>query len=299
MLRVAAALLAWSFLWAPVAAQTSGFPPGAFQNRAALDASGGGGACAEYTTWLAATSGTSGTQQSAMQAMICGGVTDGWWAKLDYFYWFRINTTATAAINVVTPGTFNLSISGSCTFTANSGWAGDGLTCVGDTGYTPSTSGRITQNTASAGVYTVASSGTGGFVFGVVNNAGTSSIAMQPGTSGVGFTSVNSAGVAIGSGAVNGNWAASRNGAGTPSATFIETLNGSALAGSPFSDATIAAPDQHMVVFALKVAGGANVVFTDETLISQWIGINMTLADLSAMHTRMNTACLAISGSGC
>ena len=102
--------------------------------------------------------GTSTTEKSVSQNLICGLVTDGVWT-LDFFYWLPTNTTATAVINMKTPGTFNATI-GTCTFTADAGWTGDAATCVLNTGYIPSTSGRITQNNASAGVYiTIGSAG--------------------------------------------------------------------------------------------------------------------------------------------
>lgn len=127
-----------------------GFPPGVFQNRGAIDAAPSGG-CSQSATFLARTSGLSGTETIAYQALICGMVTDGTWSLFDALWVFATNTTTTANLNLISTS-FGLTKTGTVTFTADSGYTGDGSTGFFNTAFTPSTNGvNFTQNTASFG----------------------------------------------------------------------------------------------------------------------------------------------------
>ena len=63
--------------------------------------SGGGGGCSAATTFLARTSGLSGTETTAYTTMICGMITDGTWSLFDGLYVFATNTKTTAKLNLV------------------------------------------------------------------------------------------------------------------------------------------------------------------------------------------------------
>lgn len=118
---------------------------------------GGGGPCSQYTAFIARTSGTTTTEKSVYQTMICGMVTDGDWAKLDALWFFPTNTTTSANLNLVSTS-FGLTQNGSVTFTADHGYTGDGSTGFFDTGYAAaSAGGNLTQNSATAGCYSLSS----------------------------------------------------------------------------------------------------------------------------------------------
>lgn len=125
-------------------AQFNSFPPGVFTGRAALDASGGGGACSPATDFLARVS-TSNT--TPYQTMICGMVTDGTWSSFDILYLFATDTAATALTNL-TSSSFTATTSGSPTFTAAQGYTGNGTTTFINTGYNYSTGTNFKQNSA-------------------------------------------------------------------------------------------------------------------------------------------------------
>ena len=258
--------------------------------------SGGGGACAEYTTWLAATSGTSALEKSTVQTMICGLVTDGVWTLMDIFYWFPTNTTGTAAINMKTPGSFNIATIGTCTFTADAGWTGDAATCVLNTTYIPSTSGRITLNNASAGVYiTIGSAGY--FGFGGADAGGNYYFFFNPATAGTGAAGLSTAAPnSLGAANAIGNWVFSR----VNSTQMTGMLNGTALGGSPFSQSTSGAVvmDQTFPILANHQGGGTYGTFADFRVISAWAGLGLTGAQQSAISARLNAACVAMGITG-
>ena len=106
--------------------------------------------CTQYTT---AAAGLDGSQNvAALSQLICGMVSDGTWALMDGVYVFAINSQANALINLVNPGTYNLTITATPTFTANAGFTGNGTTTRLNTSFTPSTAGgNMTQNSASFG----------------------------------------------------------------------------------------------------------------------------------------------------
>src|SRR5229473_5562637 len=60
-----------------------------------------GGGCSQATTFLARTSGLSGTETTAYTNLICGLVTDGVYPSLDALYIFATNTTTTANLNLI------------------------------------------------------------------------------------------------------------------------------------------------------------------------------------------------------
>jgi hypothetical protein len=124
--------------------------------------SSGGGVCSQATTFLTRISGLSGTQTSAYQNLICGIVTDGTRSLMDALYVFATNRTTTANLTLVSTS-FGLTKVGTETFTANAGYAGDGLTGYFTTGYnTTIAGGNWTQNSASMGDCTLTNRSLGG-----------------------------------------------------------------------------------------------------------------------------------------
>jgi hypothetical protein len=110
--------------------------------------SGGGGGCSQATTFLAAVS-VDPAHTSAYTAMICGMVTDGTFAKLDIFYVFATQNSTAALTNIITPGTHNATVSNAPTFTADSGYVGNGTTSLIDSGLAAASAVKYTQNSSS------------------------------------------------------------------------------------------------------------------------------------------------------
>ena len=107
--------------------------------------------CSQATTFLARTSGLSGTESTAFTTMICGMVTDGTWTLFDALYVFATSSTTNANLNLISTN-FGITVNGSCTFTANQGYTGDGSSCYLNPAFTPSSSGvNYTLNSASLG----------------------------------------------------------------------------------------------------------------------------------------------------
>jgi hypothetical protein len=94
------------------------------------------------------------THKTATDALICGEVTDGLFSLADAQYLICQDTAANAALNLQSTS-YTLTVSGSPTFTANSGYVG-GSTANIDTGFNLSTSGgQMAQNSASVFFWTL------------------------------------------------------------------------------------------------------------------------------------------------
>src|SRR6266550_1151032 len=135
MIRAIAALLLTAGLW--ISAQAQFFNPPMWYP--------GTAGCSQATTYLASQSGLNATQTNAYTTAICALVSNGFFpggaTPLDALYFFVNASAANARVNVINPGTYNLTEHGTCTFTANVGMQGDGSTCYEDTGFKPSTAG--------------------------------------------------------------------------------------------------------------------------------------------------------------
>lgn len=93
------------------------------------------------SNFLARTSLSSGTTlYNAYCNLINGLDTDGTFSSFDLLYVFATDTTTDAKLNLV-QNNFNLTANGTCTFTANQGYACDGSTGYFATGFTPSVAG--------------------------------------------------------------------------------------------------------------------------------------------------------------
>src|SRR5712664_2840319 len=91
------------------------------------------GGCSQATTFIARTSGLSGTETTAYTNLICGLVTDGVYSTLDALYIFATNTTTTANLNLISTN-FGLTGATPPTFSADHGYTGNGTTQFLDTG---------------------------------------------------------------------------------------------------------------------------------------------------------------------
>jgi hypothetical protein len=125
--------------------------------------------CSQSAALIARASSPTVFQQIAWNALICGGVTDGWWAKTDVVQLFAADNSTDALLNLVSSSfTASLvSVSGAAlpTFTANAGFnpivSGAQFSYV-DSGYNPSTAGgNYAQNAAGVGVCVLEQGGVG------------------------------------------------------------------------------------------------------------------------------------------
>jgi hypothetical protein len=112
-------------------------------------------------TFLARTSGLSGTETTAYTNMICGMISDGVgcsaWSgstgNLDIFYFLATNTTTTANLNLCS-SSFTLTPSNTPTFNADQGYTGNASNMKLDTGFSSASGGSYSSTTsASIGFY--------------------------------------------------------------------------------------------------------------------------------------------------
>lgn len=113
-------------------------------------AAGGCSPGAEATAFLARTSGLNAAHTNAYCTMINGLVTDGVFAKLDALYIFATDTSTNALLSLVS-ATYNATVTGTPTFTADTGYT-TSLGNLIDTGFNPTTAPtpKFVQNSATA-----------------------------------------------------------------------------------------------------------------------------------------------------
>lgn len=104
--------------------------------------------------YFTAASITDNTQKDAWNTFVLGCKTDGIWSKFFAVYPFMGGSASSHAVNAKTPGTFNITWSGTITHDAN-GITGNGSTGVGNSGFNCATSGGsgFTSTSASFGFY--------------------------------------------------------------------------------------------------------------------------------------------------
>jgi hypothetical protein len=118
--------------------------------------------CSEATTFLARTTGLSGTETTAYTTLICGLVTDGTWTKFDALYIFATNSNTTARLNLVSTNFALTEDLNTPTFTVDRGYT------MNPTGINPTPLGsNFRPDGGSAG-----GGGCAGAPCGTLNNAG-------------------------------------------------------------------------------------------------------------------------------
>lgn len=272
-------------------------------------ATSAGGGCSQATTFLARTSGLSGTETTVYTNLICGLVTDGiitgtmagsgsgasaCGSIFDAFYLLATNTTTTASLNLCSTS-FSLTSTGGLTFTADQGYTGDGTNNL-LTSLVPNAGGlNYAQDSASIGACDLTNRTTSDAttIIGSRNGAGTSYSYISPNFTGNtyapelnGFTfgTTGAASTAQGINAVSrtssANIAAYHGASSTPVGTITDT---SVL----LSDA------QYQI---LGTQGGTST--TDKVAVA-WIGAGITGAQYLLIYNRIHTALVALGNSGC
>lgn len=278
-------------------APTSGFPPGVFQTRGAIDG-GVAAPCSQYTAYVARATGMDTAHNGAFQTLICNGVSQGWWAKLDVFYVFATDTSAHALLNLVS-SSFNGTANGAPSFTTDRGYTGvDASTTVYiDSGFNPSTAGgQYAQNSAHASVWggnNVQAGALGGGVIGNFNVVGTVLLDMAPWTSSNNFTAYINAGttVSVANTTSLGHYITNRSGA---SAVQLYKNGASVTTGTPASSALINAT---VAVLAVKQTTGTAVTAGSAIQVMvATVGSSLSSTDSTNMCHEENTFLNTIAG---
>jgi hypothetical protein len=259
---------------------------------------GAGGGCAEATTFLARTSGLSGTQTSAYTNLICGLVTDGIWSKLDGLYVYATNTTTTANLNLKSTS-FTSTVHGTCTFTANAGYTGDGTTCYQDTGWSPNGGGtQYALNGASIGACSLTARTP------VINTSYISTIAdvvafndwtdITANSTGSWTFGVNSGFISASpGGTTQGSWIAVR------STAALVTLYHNGVSTASGTDASGALSSQHGIVMARNRNAVIQNFNPDQFAYALFGGL-LVGTDVANFHNRMHTYLSAVGApAGC
>lgn len=131
-----------------------------------------------YSTEASAAFTAMSVQPSSAQKAIYGAVIAGLkgfslWSKLDTLYGLASHDAQAARLNLKSPGTFDLTAVNSPTFTAKSGYAGNGTNAYLDSNFDPTTasSPNLTQNSVSIFAWSLKSGQDAGGILGDVSGA--------------------------------------------------------------------------------------------------------------------------------
>jgi hypothetical protein len=259
-----------------------------------IDIASGGG-CSQATAFLARTSGLSGSQQTAYQNLICGEVTDGTFALLDWEYVFATSTTANADLNLIS-SSYTPTINGTETFAAYGGYTGDGSSGWINSNYNLSTSGgHFAQNSATVGACQLNSRTASNQGASIGGSSGTLVIQLNPLNSGDAYYPVAGTGFpGFANTQAQGSFISSR----TSSAGETLYINGSSVATSSDTSAPLVSVTES-VGAENNGGGGVNGYSTDQIAYS-FSGGGMTGTQVTAMYNRLHTFLSAIGApSGC
>jgi hypothetical protein len=258
------------------------------------------GGCSQATTFLARTSGLSGTQSTAYTTMICGMVTDGTYCGTvqDGFYIFATNTTTTANLNLCSTS-FGLTATGSPTFTANQGYTGTGATTdYLSTGFVPRTAGgNMVLNSTSLSVCVFTSRTTNNnYVEVGVGGSGGDFTYIKP-EAGNFESDINNGAFPTGTNAnAQGNWIISRTG----SANYAVYNNGVATSFSPRTSTSDQLPDVAGIDILVLNNNNSIQSATADQLGAVWFGAGVGATPAANISTRIRAYFAAVGApSGC
>lgn len=245
------------------------------------------GYCTQTRKFLNRTTGLMSTRCRLYDVLIRSLISEGVWNSLGALYILAAPDVATAKLNLVSTS-FNLTVTGAPTFTANQGYTGSGAnTDYLDTGYTPSTAGNMTQNSAAIFAYVLNNRTTGSAVLcimGTTNSAATSSSYIYPNfTSNLCYAEMNSS--------VFPNTAQS-----TSKGSFIisrtastgGTLVRNADAGTTLTATSVSLPDETFLLLATHTTSNAVTNGTTDQLGASALSSGLTLAQARSLSNRVN-----------
>jgi hypothetical protein len=278
-----------------------------WQPMALQPAPSGGGGCTASANFLARTSGLSGTETSAYQAMICGLVTDGiitgnlsgtagcGTGSFDVFYVFATNNRTTADLNICGTG-FTGTISGTVTFTADQGYISDGSTGFFNTGFNPSTAGgQMTLNSGSYGLCIQTSRTTANTPLVALGaNDGTNFVLYQAkGSGGVTFDLNDAAFPNLTESNSQGSWIVTR----TSSGSINLSLNGGTTTGQPATSTALT--NNPVYVLAFDNNGTASDWDGLDQISYAFLGPGFNQTQVTAIYNRLHTFLQAVGASAC
>lgn len=263
---------------------------------------GGGGftpSCSQSSTFLAAATGVTLTaDKTNYDTLICGLVSDTYsgggsiFAQLDVLYiWAAPTETNASLINLVNPGTFNGTKTGTCApcFSAYVGYTGNASDFFIDSGFNPFSAGspHYVLNSATVGVYVqtnLTSGAAAGLNYVGANNTGTARLV--PFFFGSASYTINfGTNSSVATTTTQGQWIVSR------SASNLTSLyrNGSGTALGTSTDVADFVPRVNFAFFA----EGTN--FSSPQMSAGFIGSGFTSADEVKIAARINTFMTAYS----
>lgn len=230
----------------------------------------------DANAFISAAGITDATQKSAVCTLVTSLKSGGVWTLMDAVYPFVGGTSASCAVNLKSPGTYNITWHGGVTFTAG-GVTGDGTSGYGDTGMNPATAGgNYSLNSAVIGVNIATNNSESAYVMGIVY---TSSAALQISAGAENLIGLNSIQIF---GATPSTLAGFL--AGSVTDAFTETLyltDGTTATHAPVPTAI---PSFTVGVLARNFAGTFNQ-FSSQTLSFAFIGGGLTGTQVAALKS--------------
>jgi hypothetical protein len=217
------------------------------------------------------------------------------YALFDALYIFATNTTTTAVLNLVSTN-FTLTSHGSCTFTADHGYTGDGSSCYLDTGLDPQSCTGVTCNfantTAMHGVYVLTNGtstpGATEIDIGAVNDSTVFNYIIPVFTDGKSYCAINSTSnngpVTVGN--TDGSWMCVGN-----STNSVFYRNGSSIGSGTASAGAV--PNVNYYILARNDSGSSGgsspAEFSPHQLSAAWIGQMPNSTQAGNIQSRINT----------
>lgn len=283
-------LIAWLALCGVANAQLSG-GVGGFPGPGTVH-SVGGVTCSssEGNAFLARLTGSpDNTHKTRYCTLIDGLVTDAVFAKLDVLYIFATDTAANALLNLKS-SSFNGTVVGALTFTADTGYTGTGATNYINTGFNPTAAaGNYARDSGSIGIYVLNNRTTDqGYVnAGTATGAGFSFIAPKNATAVTKYAINTAAPKSIAATTAQGQWITSRTGATT---TALQR-NGAAF--DTDTSASVVMDNSNIYIFAYNT--GVPAAFSLDQQSAVLIGGGLTGTEMTNLAGRINTYMTAYS----
>lgn len=256
--------------------------------------------CSQATTLIGRLTSPATSEQQAANALVCGGIVDGWWALQDIFYKLAGSSSTNALLNWMSTS-FTATATSAPAFAANVGYTGNGTSSWINTNYNPSTAGgNSTVNSTEIDIYITAAgtrSGISGpMEMGVFDATNVSWICLactfNSGTFNSFVNSTDTTPMLLATAQITGMWIASRTGA--TSAGNASYLNGVPLTLTIPGDSSTALPNNTIGIFS---GNSAPCCFSPDraSYASAGGGLTATLAMLKAYRMNADAIPLGIN----
>ncbi len=243
---------------------------------------GGGGTDADAEAFITAASITDSTQQTAIRTLVTGLKSASLWSKMAAIYPFIGGSAASHAVNLRSPGTYDLTFSGGITHDA-SGAAWNGSTGYASTGLVPST--VLSANDEHYSYYSVSSSTTNAADIGSAYSTGQAQWSGIELWGGIAYCLLNNGNnaTATPSASMGGSGAALWTGSRTASNAAAMYKNGSSIATS--TDNNIWSRSNRAITIGATDYAGTVSWFSDRQCAWASIGSGLTSTDVGNLYT--------------